>query len=429
MRMTNAISGHHLTSVGARHAVPLQCAGPAQSGQCDTAHQTGSQHAWRSALCCAALAGVLALAGCGGTGDPAGKMTSFSTTESAASKAELFSLPADQMAHIQIYTVAQAPMARTLRLSGAVAYNNFLTTPVITQVGGPVSRIVVTPGEHVRAGQPLLYVASPDYSQLRSAYLKARNAFQLADKSFKRAQDLLAHKAIAQADLELAESNRAQAEADLQSSEQAIRVLGFANPESVVSNPPSAELPLLAPLAGEVVERLCSPGQLLQAGGTQCFTLSDMGTVWVLVNVYQNDLAYVHVGEDVTIDNDAYPGVVRGKIQYVAPALDPTTRTLQARIEASNPGERLKKDMYVTAEVRAGVIPNALMVPDAAVLRDAENMPYVYLQTGANQFARRMVTLGESQGGKTQVVTGLAAGDKIVGDGSLFLQFQNSLQR
>jgi cobalt-zinc-cadmium efflux system membrane fusion protein len=383
----------------------------------------------RSALFCAALAAVFALAGCGGAGENASKMTSFSTAESAASKAELFSLPPDQMSHIQIYTVAQAPLERTLRLSGAVAYNGYVTTPVITQVGGPVSRIVVTPGEHVTRGQPLLYVASPDYSQLRSAYIKARNAFQLADRFYKRAQDLYAHQAISQAELDQAESNRAQAEADLQSSEQAIRVLGITNPESVLTAPSSAELPLLAPLAGEVVERLCSPGQLLQAGGTQCFTLSDMNSVWVLVNVYQNDIAYVHVGEDVTIDNETYPGVVRGKIQYVAPALDPTTRTLQARIEATNPGERLKKDMYVTAVVRAGVIANALSVPDAAVLRDTENMPYVYLQTGASQFARRMVTLGESKGGKTQVLSGLQAGDKVVGDGSLFLQFQNSLQR
>jgi RND family efflux transporter MFP subunit len=168
---------------------------------------------------------------------------------------------------------------------------------------------------------------------------------------------------------------------------------------------------------------------LLQAGGTQCFTLSDMSSVWILVNIYQNDIASVQVGDEVTIDNEAYPGVVRGKIQYIAPALDPTTRTLQARIEASNPGERLKKDMYVTALVRAGAIPNALLVPDAAVLRDTENMPYVYLQTGNNQFARRMVTLGESQSGKTQARSGLQVGDKVVGDGSLFLQFQNSLQR
>jgi cobalt-zinc-cadmium efflux system membrane fusion protein len=392
-------------------------------------HRSGPRRALRSAAFCCVVTAAFALAGCGGPAENAGKMTSFSTTESAASKAELFSLPADQMSHIQIYAVAQAPLERILRFSGAVAYNNYVTTPVITQVGGPVSRIAVTPGQHVTAGQPLLYVASPDYSLLRSAYIKARDAFQLADKFYKRAQDLYAHQAISQADLDQAESNRTQADADLQSSEQAIRVLGITNPESIVTASSSAELPLLAPLAGEVVERLCSPGQLLQAGGTQCFTLSDMSSVWVLVNVYQKDIAYVHAGEDVTIDNETYPGVVRGKIQYVAPALDPTTRTLQARIEASNPGERLKKDMYVTAEVRAGVIPNALTVPDAAVLRDTENMPYVYLQTGSNQFARRMVTLGESQGGKTQILSGLQAGDKVVGDGSLFLQFQNSLQR
>jgi len=387
------------------------------------------QRARRAAIFCGALAATFALAGCGGAGENANKMTSFSTSESAASRAELFSLPADQMAHIQIYTVVTSPLERTLRLTGAVAYNGFLTTPVITQVGGPVSRIVVAPGEHVKAGDPMLYVASPDYSVTRSAYLKARDAFLLADRFYKRAQDLYAHQVIAQADLEQAESNRTQAEADLQSSEQAIRVLGIPNPESVLTAAPSAELPLLAPLAGEVVERLCSPGELLQAGVTQCFTLSDVNSVWVLVNVYQNDIAYVHVGEEVTIDNESYSGVVRGKIQYVAPALDPTTRTLQARIEASNPGERLKRDMYVTAELHAGTIPNAVAVPDAAVLRDTDNMPYVYIQTGASQFARRMVTLGESQSGKTQIVTGLQAGDKIVGDGSLFLQFQNSLQR
>ncbi|HYL63727.1 MAG TPA: efflux RND transporter periplasmic adaptor subunit [Candidatus Methylomirabilis sp.] len=397
--------------------------------KCTETNQTRAGHTRRFATFCAALVAAFALAGCGGPGENANKMTSFSTTESAASRAELFSLPADQMSHIQIYTVAQAPLERTLRLSGAVAYNGFMTTPVITQVGGPVSRIVVTPGEHVTAGQPLLYVASPDYSLTRSTYIKARDAFQLADRFYKRAQDLYAHQAIAQADLEQAESNRTQANADLQSSEQAIRVLGITNPESILTAPSSAELPLLAPLAGEIVERLCSPGELLQAGATQCFTLSDMNNVWVLVNVYQNEIAYVHVGEDVTIDNETYPGVVRGKIQYVAPALDPTTRTLQARIVASNPGERLKRDMYVTAEVQAGVIPNALSVPDAAVLRDTENMPYVYLQTGTNQFARRMVTIGESQNGKTQILSGLQAGDKVVGDGSLFLQFQNSLQR
>jgi cobalt-zinc-cadmium efflux system membrane fusion protein len=372
---------------------------------------------------------LLAAAGCGSPDKQASRMTSFSTTETAESRAELFTVPADQMANVAVYTVVQAPLPRTLRLSGAVAYNGFFTTPVITQVGGPVSRILVTPGEHVRAGQPLLYIASPDFSVLRTAYLKARDAFQLADRVFKRAQDLYTHGAIAQAEVEQAESSRSQAQADLQASEHAVRIVGIANLDDLISNPALPEVALQAPLAGEVVDRLCSPGQLLQAGSTQCFTLSDMSRVWVLVNIYQNDIAYVHVGDPVTIVNETYPEPVRGKIEYIAPALDPATRTLQARIAAGNPGERLKKDMYVTAEVQAGVIPNALLVPDAAVLRDAQNMPYVYTQTADRQFARRMVTLGESRSGRTAVLTGLRAGEKIVGDGSLFLQFQNSLQR
>jgi cobalt-zinc-cadmium efflux system membrane fusion protein len=372
---------------------------------------------------------VLVLAGCGRPGDQAGKMTSFSTSESPEAKAELFSLPADQMSHIQVVTVGQGPLARTLRLTGAVEYNDFKTTPVITQVGGPVSRVMAVQGEHVRAGQALLYVASPDYSLLRSAFIKARDAFQLADKFYNRAQDLYEHHAIAEADLEQAQSNRAQAKADFESSADAIRILGIADPETIVTKPASPEVPLYSPVAGEVVDRTCSAGQLLAAGATQCFAVSDMSSVWILISIYQNDVAYVHVGDPVTISNEAYPGVVRGKIEYISPALDPNTRTLQARIEAPNPGERLKKEMYVTAEVQAGTIPNALFVPNSSVLRDDQNMPYVYLQTGTSQFARRGVTLGESLNGKTQILTGLQANDHVVGDGSLFLQFQNSLQR
>jgi cobalt-zinc-cadmium efflux system membrane fusion protein len=369
---------------------------------------------------------LLTAAGCGG--NQAAQMTSFSVATPPTAQAELSTLPADQMSHVQIYTVRTASLTRTLRLTGAVAYNGFQTTPVITQIGGPVSRIVVTPGEHVRARQPLLYVTSPDFSQLRSAYLKARDAFQLADRFYKRAQDLYAHGAIAQADLEQTESTKVQAQADLDASEQAMRIVGITNPEDLINKPPAAEVALLSPSDGQVVERLCAPGQLLQAGMTQCFTLSDMSHVWVLVNIYQNDIAAVHVGDDVTITNETYPGSVRGRIEYIAPALDPATRTLQARIAAPNPGERLKKDMYVTAEVRAGVIQDALVVPDAAVLRDAQNLPYVYVQAGDRQFARRMVTLGDTQGGRTHVLSGLRAGDRIIGDGSLFLQFQNSLQ-
>jgi membrane fusion protein, heavy metal efflux system len=177
-----------------------------------------------------------------------------------------------------------------------------------------------------------------------------------------------------------------------------------------------------------VVERLVGPGQLLQAGTTQCFTISDTSSVWVLVNVYQSDLAAVHMGDAVDLTTDSYPEVFHGRISYISPAMDPNTRTLQARIVTDNPGRKLKNNMYVTAVVQAGAIADALLVPDSAVLHDTENQPFVYVQQGSNQFARRLVTLGESNAGHTQITGGLKEGEHVVGDGSLFLQFRNSLQ-
>jgi cobalt-zinc-cadmium efflux system membrane fusion protein len=362
-------------------------------------------------------------AGCQGSGSSAG------VNPSATSAAELFTIPPEQMSHVQILTVQPTSLTRTLRLTGAVAYNSFVTTPVITQVSGPVSRIVVVPGQRVRPGEPMLYVASPDYSQLLTNYLKAKDAYSLAQKADARAQDLYKHHALAEQNLEQAESADVQAGGDLAAAQTALKVMGITDPDAAVQSRPSSEAPLRAPIGGVVVEQDVSVGQLIQPGATQCFLISDTSKVWVLVNVYQKDLPYVRVGDPVAIQTDTYPEVFHGRISYVAPALDPNTRTLQARIDTSNPGEKLKKDMYVVATVNAGTIHNAMVLPDASVLRDSENQPFVYAAVSANQFGRRSVTLGESMNGQTEITSGLKPGDRVIGDGSLFLQFANSLQR
>src|ERR1700720_1266672 len=221
----------------------------------------------------------------------ANQMTSYSSSESKAETPGLFTIPQDQMSHVQVVTVQPSKITRTLRLTGAVAYNAFNTTPVITQVGGPVAKILVVPGQHVKTGQPMLDVSSPDYSQLLDAYLKLADSFRLAGKNWVRAQDLYQHHAIAQRDLEQAESDRNQAQADLNAADQGMRILGIKNPGDLAKAPSSAPIPILAPIGGEVVERLVSPGQVVQAGQTQAFTISDLSTVWVLANVYQADLA------------------------------------------------------------------------------------------------------------------------------------------
>ena len=245
---------------------------------------------WRGAALALLVAGLLFLTGCGQrVTDTSASSVSYGSSGDEF-KAQMFTIPAQQMAHIQVTPVELTRLPRVLRLTGSVAYNNFKTTPVITQVSGPVSRILVSPGEVVRAAQPMLYVSSPDYAQLRSSYLKARDAFALAEKSYNRARDLFEHHAIAEADLQQAESTRNQALADLQSAEQSLKVLGIDQLDRLLKDPVSPEIPVLAPIVGEVVERLVAPGQVIQAGATQCFTISDMSTVWVLANVYEHDL-------------------------------------------------------------------------------------------------------------------------------------------
>jgi membrane fusion protein, heavy metal efflux system len=374
----------------------------------------------------AALAAAC-LVGCS-SDERANQMTSYSGKESKSETPELFTIPQNQMSHVQVVTVEPVKLPRVLRLTGAVAYNAFNTVPVITQVGGPVSRILVVPGERVKKGQSLLEVSSPDYSLLYAAYLKARDTLRVTDKNYARAQDLYAHHAIAERDLLQAESDRIQAQADLNAALLGLKILGIPNPDELEKAPSSAEIPLLAPIAGEIVERDVSPGQLLQAGATQAFIISDMGSVWVLANIYQSDLSAVHVGDQVAVQTDSYPDKFQGKISFISPALDPTTRTLQARIVVENPGEKLKNNMYVTATVNAGAEMNAIAVPDSSVLRDDENQPFVYVASSSNQFGRRPVEIGQSEAGKTQILKGLSPGDKVVGDGSLFLQFANSFQ-
>ncbi|HXE31550.1 MAG TPA: efflux RND transporter periplasmic adaptor subunit, partial [Terriglobales bacterium] len=216
----------------------------------------------------------------------AAKAAATGSAGTAAPTAALFTVPENQMGQIQVAPAQQATWTHWLRLTGNVDFNQFTTTPVISPVSGPVARILVVPGQHVTQGQPLLEISSPDFAQARDTYLKAGDALALARKVYLRDQDLYAHHAIAQADLEQAQSAQTQAQADLEAAEQSLRILGLPNPTESSVATPLAEIPLKAPISGDVVERDVAQGQLLQGNSTQCFIISDMSTVWVLANVY-----------------------------------------------------------------------------------------------------------------------------------------------
>jgi cobalt-zinc-cadmium efflux system membrane fusion protein len=344
-----------------------------------------------------------------------------------------FTVPAEQLPHLKIAPVRKTTWSTLVRTTGTVDWDNDHTTQAITQVSGPITRIVADTGKHVKAGDPLLYVASTDVSNSISTYRKAKNRFDLAQRVLDRNKDLFAHKAISQRDMEAAEADYNDAATDLQTALQALKIFGIAQSDITAAEQQNAgirpELVMRAPIAGVVVQRMVLPGQLIQAGTTAAFVISNTSTVWVQGHVYDKDLAAVHVGDKVDERNSAFPETFHGVVSYIGDLLDPATRTTPVRIVTQNPDGLLKKDLFVDVVIHDKTTRDVLVVPTTAVLYDEDNFPFVYLQAAPGKFAQRLVKLGPQQDDETQIVEGLAAGDLVVSQGSVFLQFANTYQQ
>jgi membrane fusion protein, heavy metal efflux system len=172
-----------------------------------------------------------------------------------------------------------------------------------------------------------------------------------------------------------------------------------------------------------VVEKLITPGQLLQAGTTPCFTVADLSTVWVMANVFESDLPFVSPGDSARVTTGGPGPAIRGQVDYIAALVDPNTRAVAVRIVAPNPNEALKRDMYVRAEIESRRESTGLLVPVSAVLRDDENLPFLFIANPDGSFARRRVQTGTRVGDRQEITSGLTAGETIVVEGGLFLQF------
>jgi cobalt-zinc-cadmium efflux system membrane fusion protein len=176
-----------------------------------------------------------------------------------------------------------------------------------------------------------------------------------------------------------------------------------------------------------VVERLITPGQLLQAGSTPCFTIADLSTVWVMANVFEADLPYVAVGDSALVQlTDDSSRAYRGVVTYVGALVDPDTRATAVRVQTVNSGQALKRDMFVRVTIRSRRPRTGILIPASAVLRDAENLPFVFVATGDTGFVRRGVTLGPHVGEQFEVRGGVSAGERVITEGGLFLQFAES---
>ncbi|MEO8360262.1 MAG: efflux RND transporter periplasmic adaptor subunit [Vicinamibacteria bacterium] len=348
----------------------------------------------------------------------------------AAADAGSFTVPADQLSHLKIAPAQMVTWSTTIRTTGTVDWDNEHTTQVIAQVSGPITRIVADAGAHVAAGDALLYVASTDVTNAVSSYRKAKNRSDLAQRNLDRSKDLLAHKALSERDFESAQADFNDAATDLQTTLQALKIFGVTQTEITEDEQQDKgirpELVMRAPLGGTVVQRMVLPGQFIQAATTAAFVISDTSTVWIQGHVYDRDLGSVHPGDKVEAHNAAFPETFHGVVAYVGDMIDPATRTTPVRIVTRNPDKHLKKDLFVDVVIHDKKTQEVLVVPTAAVLYDEQNFPFVYAQLSPGKFEQRQVKLGSQQGDDTQVLDGLKAGEPVVSQGSVFLQFANT---
>jgi cobalt-zinc-cadmium efflux system membrane fusion protein len=319
-----------------------------------------------------------------------------------------------------------------VRTTGTVDWDADHTTQAITQVNGPISRILVDTGSPVAAGDPLLYVSSPDVANAISAYRKARNREVLTKRVMDRQKELLDLGAIAAKDYESSQSDYNDSTTDVQTSLQALKIFGITAQEIDQAERQGAairtELAVRSPIGGVVVQKMVSPGMLIQAGATVCFMISDVSTVWVQGHVFDRDLPTVRVGDGVEETNPSFDGKFQGAVAYIGASVDPATRTTPVRIVTRNPKGLLKKDMFVEAAIRTNSRNNVMVVPVSAVLRDDKNEPMVYVQVEPGKFAQRPVTIGTQQDGLVAIMSGLTDRDNVVSDGSVFIQFAGSIQ-
>lgn len=350
--------------------------------------------------------------------------------QAAAVKASNVTMTAAQRQHIQLYTVAPSSFRTTTEATGAVDFDNDQATSVLAPFSGPVSRLLVSPGQHVRKGDPLATVDSPDFAAATSAYSKAlvtaTNARRLADVD----KDLLQHNGVSQREEEQAQTDAASAEADRDAALQALVSLSV--DAQIIKDIQAGRSvsritgTIRSPVSGTVVEKLITPGQLLQAGTTPCFTVADLSRVWVMAQISASDLASVNTGDTADVETGVDGQKVSGTVDNISAVVNPDTRAVIARVVVENPKGLLKKQMYVRVQIHARQPSTGMLVPVSAVLRDDENLPFVYAAQHDGSFARQHVTLGSRTGNQYVIPDGVKAGDQIVVDGGIFIQFMQN---
>ncbi len=369
----------------------------------------------------ATVPAILFLASCGEKpkSDPAAEAPPPTTIVRTG---DVNTLKVDHPEQFPVVEAGKASGAGTLSVTGTVTPDVSRSIPVVSLASGRVIEINAKLGDTVQKGQVLLRVQSADVSGAFAGYRSAVASEKLAAEQLDRAKLLFDKGALAQKDLEVAEDADARAKITVENAVDQIHVLG------ADLNHPTAVIDIAAPASGVITEQniAASGGVKTLDNSPNLFTISDLSNVWILCDVYENDLSSVHVGEGVDVRLNAYPDrVFTGHVASIGPILDPTTRTAKVRVEMTNPGV-MRIGMFVTAAFHGAQGKAQATVPATAVLH-LHDRDWVYEPSGANTFRRVEVVGGPILPSKLQVIaSGLAPGDKVISNA---LEMQNTVEQ
>jgi membrane fusion protein, heavy metal efflux system len=316
--------------------------------------------------------------------------------------------------HPELFKLAKVEtrdLPTTLNANGSVTPDVNSTIHVTSQGSGRVVELKVRLGDYVKKGDVMLSIHSVDLSGAFSDYQKAVADEHLSQKGLDRAQLLYSHGALAEKDLQQADDTEEKAKLDVQSAEQHVRLLGGdpAHPGSLIV--------LRAPVSGTIVEQNISGFEGIKSldNSPNLFTVADLSQVWVVCDLYENDLGDVHVGDTAEIRLNAYPDkTYRGKVTDISRVLDPATRSAKVRIVLPNHDGSLRPGMFAVATFRSRKSQSRIVIPSTAVLR-LQDKDWVFRKDGAQQFRRVEVRArGENLEGLQQIQAGLTIGQEIV---------------
>jgi len=343
----------------------------------------------------------------------------------------------NQLKNLTIEPVAARDFTIDREVTGKVGFNENRLTPVFPAYSGRVIQALVTKGEWVRKGQPLLVVESPDYVAAQTELAatqgdmdKAAVNLKTAEVNADRARRLFAQDAISKKDLQSGEAELALAQAELRRSMAALAVaqskfLVFGKKPGDISRLYAVvdrNLTIAAPITGTVVDRQVGPGQILKPDTTTpLFQISDLSELWVHGDVFESDLPNIRLGARAEIRVESYPKrVFPARVSFINPTVDPATRTVHVRCEVSNPRGRLKPDMFATMKIIAAAKQSVPVIPVSAIVARGENS-LVLVEEAPGRFRKRKVEIGHEVDGSVMINSGLKVGERIVTKGAVLL--------